>query len=316
MSRICFLVSLFVWGLLGSNAVKAQPGGVITPEESYEEEQRVKEAERLQMEVAPLPFIPSAPVPIQYSVEETVELYKNTYKNKLERVPLDYAPVREADVMWQKRIWQSIPTNAYLNIHFSNPYTPLVDLLLEIAKEEEVQLFMDDRFTIPLTFEELEKNLGTRQTIVVTDPITFEEVEMTVENDFNWESITKYRIKEDWIFDAKHSRMSVRVLGIAPVRKMYNTEGVYLGEHPICWFYYPQIRTYLAQHETINPYSPVMPVPWDVVFDMRLFRSHIYKESNVKNERITDQYMGLDALIEAERVKHKIFEFEQYLWEK
>jgi hypothetical protein len=54
---------------------------------------------------------------------------------------------------------------------------------------------------------------------------------------------------------------------------------------------------------------------FDDVFIRRMFSSYIYKESNVNDLRIEDYAAGRDILVEADRIKYQIVDFEQALWE-
>jgi hypothetical protein len=47
----------------------------------------------------------------------------------------------------------------------------------------------------------------------------------------------------------------------------------------------------------------------------RLFNSYIYKEENVYDRRIAEYAQGLDALLESERIKNDLLDFEQNLWQ-
>jgi len=53
---------------------------------------------------------------------------------------------------------------------------------------------------------------------------------------------------------------------------------------------------------------------WDDLFEMRYFASTIYKEGNVYNRRIKDYSDGLDQLLEADKIKKELFNFEHDLW--
>ena len=46
-----------------------------------------------------------------------------------------------------------------------------------------------------------------------------------------------------------------------------------------------------------------------------MFSSYIIKEANVMNRKIQQYMLGLDALLEAERIKEEIFNIEHDLWE-
>ena len=47
----------------------------------------------------------------------------------------------------------------------------------------------------------------------------------------------------------------------------------------------------------------------------RYFSSTVLKEENVYDRWINEYAVGLDALLEAERVKNDLFKFEHDLWE-
>ena len=54
---------------------------------------------------------------------------------------------------------------------------------------------------------------------------------------------------------------------------------------------------------------------YDDIFWKRMFSSVIVKEANVMDRKISEYMIGLDALLEAERVKAEIFNIEHDLWE-
>jgi len=58
-----------------------------------------------------------------------------------------------------------------------------------------------------------------------------------------------------------------------------------------------------------------MRLSFDEVFIKRLFDSYVYKEQNVFDRRISQYASGIDALLESERIKREMFDFEQFLWE-
>ena len=58
-----------------------------------------------------------------------------------------------------------------------------------------------------------------------------------------------------------------------------------------------------------------MRLSYDEIFWKRLFNSYIYKEENVYDRRISQYATGVDALLEAERIKIEMQSFEEDLWE-
>jgi hypothetical protein len=58
-----------------------------------------------------------------------------------------------------------------------------------------------------------------------------------------------------------------------------------------------------------------MRMSYDDFFVQRLFSSYIIKWSNERDQRIQDYVTGMDALIEANRIKQELFKWEHDLWE-
>jgi hypothetical protein len=54
---------------------------------------------------------------------------------------------------------------------------------------------------------------------------------------------------------------------------------------------------------------------YDDVFMKRMFSSYVYKEENVYDRSINEYSTGLDALLESEKAKNDLYEFESNLWE-
>lgn len=233
-----------------------------------------------------------------------------------ERKPLAYAPLREADIFWQKRIWRVIDTRQKMNQPFTYPPQPFIGILLAIAKEhkDKVHLFIDDEFKQPVSIDEVEKRLGSIDTVQVYDPDKDEYISKVVKNDFNWTTVNLFRLKEDWMFDEQTSTMIVRILGIAPIRDVIDDNGNYRGQEAMFWAYYPELREYLAKYDVFSPFNNAMSLSWDDVFEMRHFASYIMKESNIHDRRIQEYATGRDALLESENIKKEIMEFEHNLW--
>ncbi len=233
-----------------------------------------------------------------------------------DRHVLSYDDIREADVLWSKRLWRVIDTREKMNLAFAYPKMPFVNILLNIiSKDERAKIFIDDGFTMEATIEEIMDRLGGRETVSVYNPVTEEFEETVVTNSFNPDEITKFRIKEDWVFDEESSRMEVRIMGIAPIMDVYNDDDTKRGEQAMFWIYYPSIRKSLAGYEVFNINNDAQRYTWEDLFEIRYFSSYVYKESNVRDMRIKD-YManGVDALMEAETIERKLFEYEHDLW--
>ena len=228
---------------------------------------------------------------------------------------LPYEVLREADIPWQKRIWQVIDVREKINLQFVYPKNPLFKILNDAATQGLIAAFADEDFKKILPPIDVESMMVSFDTVAVVDPETYETTYKPVRNEISAESIKFFRIKDIWYFDREASRLKVRILGIAPVR-----ERIIAGkaeEQPMYWLYYPQIREILAKEQAYNDFNDAAPLSWDDVFEMRRFSSYIFKETNVQDLRLKDFFPadGIARLRESDKIKNKLFNFEHDLWE-
>jgi len=234
-----------------------------------------------------------------------------------ERRVLPYDPIREADIFWEKRIWRIIDVREKMNLPFAYPEEPFFTILMTAAMEGEITAYgtEDDKFSYPLEPEEVASMGATVDTIITFDPETYEEQIQVVRNDLNPEDIKQFRMKEIWFFDEESSRLDVRILGIAPLRDEYDENGNYKYTLPLFWVYYPDCRETLARYQVFNAGNDASPLTWEDLMEMRYFSSYISQESNVYDRKIQDYLSGVDMLLEAEKIRLEIFNFEHDLWE-
>lgn len=234
---------------------------------------------------------------------------------------LPYEPIREADIAWEKRIWRIIDTREKRNLVFRYPEKSFFSIIQELANDGEINVFRDDRFTEIIESEEMTQILNRVDTSVVFDPETYEEQIKITTEEINWEDIKRYRVKELWFFDEETSRLRVRILGIAPIKEEYDEEtGIFKYEAPLFWVYYPQIRESLSKFQVFNDANDSAPMTWYDLFEARQFASYIFKQSNVLDLRLENYFeesdqLGIDVLLESEKIKNDLFNFEHDLWE-
>jgi gliding motility associated protien GldN len=129
--------------------------------------------------------------------------------------------------------------------------------------------------------------------------------------------VLEYLIKEDWFFDKQRSVMEVRILGICPVAYKENPATGQIEKEQLFWLWFPEARPLLANHEVFNRYNDAERRTFDEIFHKRMFTSYITKESNVYDRLVYDykRYSSMEQLLEAERIKEQIRNFEHDLWE-
>ncbi len=264
-----------------------------------------------------------AQVPREVRTEEDEEEYETPLDGIVEkrivneRRVLPYDPIREADIFWEKRIWRIIDVREKMNLTFAYPEMPFFKILMDAATEGEITAYGtdDDKFSYPLEPDEVASMGATVDTIITFDPETYEEQIQVVRNDLNPEDIKQFRVKEVWFFDEESSRLDVRILGMAPLRDEYDENGNFKYTLPLFWVYYPECREILARYQVFNEGNDASPLSWEDLLEMRYFSSFISKESNVYDRKVQDYLSGVDMLLEAEKIRMEIFNFEHDLWE-
>jgi len=244
----------------------------------------------------------------------------------LDRTPVPYAYVREADVMWMRRLWRVIDLREKMNQPFYFPEYPhnnwrnLTTVLMDALKEGTITAYdaasPTDEFLIPLTYHEIMRRLERADTLrMQRSAPPYEWFDTVVVSRFNPMDVKRFRIKEDWIFDKQRSVMESRILGICPVRDSYDERGELRGYEPLFWIYFPEVRPVLVKAEVFNRGNSADRLTYDDIFMKRMFSSYIYKEDNIYDRQISDYAIGLDALLEAERIRYNMFLWETDLWE-
>ena len=167
------------------------------------------------------------------------------------------------------------------------------------AEEIVVQLAGDTSYTDMVSIF-----TGNDTTIMITTPTYAED-------------IFKIQIKEEWYFDKQRGVMDVRIIGLLPYTRTKDEEGALIAgtNKPLFWIYFPQARSVFANAPVYNRGNDAKRITYDDLFAKRMFGSYITKEQNVYDRAIIEYTRGLDALLEAERIKEEIFIKEHDLWE-
>lgn len=245
------------------------------------------------------------------------------------RKPVPYQYVRESDVMWSKIIWRKIELTERANQHLYFPTEPtdnrmsLIDVLLEGIHTQGLTAYNEsngDEFGQIVTEKEVHTALGTETTTMTITDLDGNDQTKVVETPYNSSEVKSYLLKELWFFDKQRSVMEVRIIGICPIRVYFRPDDIDM-EHPqqkkTFWVYYPEARKILSNAECFNMNNnDAARLNFEDIFQKRFFASYIFAESNVYDNRLISEYaQGQETLLEAERIKEQIFNFEQDLWE-
>ncbi len=248
--------------------------------------------------------------------------YKKT--NILSARVTPYANLREADVVFQKRVWREIDLREKMNQYLGSPKARLVDVLMNAVMAGELTAYdptptkddpNGDSFSFPLKPDQAMAKFADSSVVDQFDPKTGDKIgSKIVAGEFNADSVIKFRVKEDWVFDRQRSIFEPRIVGIAPMVKPKIGNGVDADYQPAFWIYFPEARQVLAVKEAMSRNSDATGLSFDDVFMKRIFSSYIVKQSNDKDERIKDYAQGIDRLYESERIKKSLMDWELGLW--
>ncbi|GAA4936228.1 gliding motility protein GldN [Algibacter agarivorans] len=246
--------------------------------------------------------------------------------------PLEYGYVDDRDILFSKMVWEKVVLDERSNFPLYYPIDTnnigknrrsLYDVLMKNIKNGKIKNIYDDSyFTTKRTLKDIEAAL----TMVDTTELGIEQInageELSAEY-INKRSITaadikEYHIKGLWYFDKRQAEMKYRLLGIAPVAPDVNfIDDAEPDLVPLFWVFFPDARAVLHEAKSFNNENSSIPYSFDHVLNARRFHGYIYKEENVQGDRKVNEYVTQNALmqlLESERIKDKIRDFELDMW--
>ena len=246
--------------------------------------------------------------------------------------PLPYGYVHDRDILMGKTVWEIIDLDERINFPYyypvdsaniGNDRRSLYDVLTKAMKNGEItEVYSDSYFNTKKSLKDIESSL-TR--IDTTDPGREQfnagipiSPEYIVKTDLSAFHVSDYKIKGFWYFDKRQGELKYRLLGLCPVTPdVYTVDKEEQDYIELFWIYFPDAREVLHNAYAFNDRNSAMPFSFDRLLNSRRFNSVIYQEENVYGDRKIDEYMKENAqnqLIESERVKNKIRDFEQDMW--
>lgn len=246
--------------------------------------------------------------------------------------PLAYGYVHDRDVLMGKMVWEIIDLSERINFPLYFPIDTanigsdrrsLYDVLTRAIKEERItEVYADSYFNTKKTYKDIQASLSRidttdagREQINAGQKISEEYI---MRSDLTAQDVTQYKIKGFWYFDKRQSELKYRLLAICPVTPdVYTMNSEEKDYIELFWIFFPDAREVLHEAKSFNNKNSAMPISFDQILNARRFNSVIYKEENVYGDREIKEYMKDNAqnqLLEAERVKEKIRDFESDMW--
>lgn len=145
------------------------------------------------------------------------------------RKVVPYAPIRQTDVAYRKRIWREVDFREKMNNPLVAEKSNLIQIFIEAIKAGELTAYdptpttenpTGDNFEKmkPMSVAEVLAKLGGDSVLVEQYNEQGEVVGSSYQaRDFDIKQVIKIRIKEDWVFDKQRSVFEPRIVGIAPL---------------------------------------------------------------------------------------------------
>jgi len=245
-------------------------------------------------------------------------------ENSVNRKFIPYTYLREGDVQFSKRVWRNVDLREkinqplYLPTKFTSNKLSLMQLVVKGILDGSIIAFEDEEFLIQKDIARLKERLVVREDSVDQDlfddqgnPYTV-KVAGAVDSTWIYDNFQSLEIKEDWFFDKQKSVMEVRIVGLGFNALMKGKED--FGPQNQFYIYFPACRPYFAATEVYNTKNDAERRTFDDIFWKRQFNSNIIRESNVFDRTIDAYSKGIDALLENDRIKKELFQYEHDFW--
>lgn len=176
--------------------------------------------------------------------------------------------------IWKKKVGRVIdmaPKEDNANHHLTDMRedTSILEMMTNAIKSGKLIAYsnFDDEFTTRLSADGLKEMMTTRpDTIEVIDPITNARTIRVTRRDFDYSLIHKYRILEEWAFNPHTGITSIQIIGIAPLREIYDENNTFRGVQAMFWVKYNDVKNIIGKYEQYHPDNSLSGHIWSDYF--------------------------------------------------
>lgn len=249
--------------------------------------------------------------------------------------PLEYGYVDDRDILYSRMTWEKVSLDERVNFPLYYPVDTnnigkdrrsLYDVLMANIKSGKIESLYDDSyFTTKRTLNDIKDAISKVDTLEIGyDQLNadgYVDPEYIVKRNITSYDISAYLIKGLWYFDKRQGELKYRLLGLAPAAPDVNfidsDDEANKAPIPLFWVFFPDVREVLHDAMAFNNQNSAKPLSFDHLLNARRFNGYIYREENVQGDRSIKDYVADNALmqlLESDRVKEKIRNFEMDMW--
>ena len=246
-----------------------------------------------------------------------------SFMTNKERTPLAWDEIREDDGIYRHKIWEVIDCREKINQPFmykeDGSINMFFTILVRSILEDSVAAFEHYDFRKQLKKSEVQAKCTGGMDTANSYDLEGNVIGLSVgKKEFPIDSVYKFQLLEEIIFDKEASKLVRRIIAIAPMGPAFIGGKIIPGEmFPYFWVYYPDLRKTLAKRQVYNPRNLNSNQTWEDYLENHMYSYYIVKSSidNTKDQNLKDYITDpLFRLLEGEKIKTKIFNYEQGLW--
>ena len=246
-----------------------------------------------------------------------------SFMTNKERVPLAFDGIREDDGIYRHKLWEVIDCREKINLPFmykdDGSINMFFTILVRSILEDSVAAFEHYDFRKQLKNSEVQAKCTGGMDTANSYDLEGNVIGLSVgKKEFPIDSVYKFQLLEEIIFDKEASKLVRRIIAIAPMGPAFIGGKIIPGEmFPYFWVYYPDLRKTLAKRQVYNPRNLNSMQTWEDYLENHMYSYYIVKSSidNVKDQALKEYIKDpLFRLLEGEKIKSQIFNYEQGLW--
>ena len=225
---------------------------------------------------------------------------------------VEYEEVLDDDIVWSRVVYEEIDLTEKFNHPLYFPKDGLNDnnrkslwrLIRESILENKITTLYND--ANPNFTEEMESDtyLTRIQNTYGPEPVPLRSMD-----------ISSYIVKGVWYFDKRHGEMFYKVLGLMPRGRDMNN---FSNDEPVdlFWIWFDDLRPHIQENMVVINANGSIVTSFDKILTNRIFNARIIGTNNIFNNRPIKEYINdpFMQLIESERIKNDILNFELDLW--